>query len=66
MKKKDFEARLTELKKKEAELETLAKLKVKKLGEAGMREHAKLEKSTARLRELVQNKKSELAELSFR
>lgn len=66
MQKKDFEERLTELQKKEADLETLSKLKVKELGEAGLREHEKLEKSAARMRELVQSKKSELAEISFR
>lgn len=64
--KKNFEERLGDLQKKEDELETLAKLKVKELGEAGIKEHEKLEKDALRLRELVQNKKTELAEISYR
>jgi hypothetical protein len=64
--KKNFEERLSELTKKEEDLETLAKLKVKELGEQGIKEHEKLEKDINRLKELVQNKKSELAEISFR
>ena len=66
VRKKDFEERLTELQKKEGDLETLAKLKIKELGERGIKEHEKLEKDIGRLRELIQNKKSELAEISFR
>ena len=66
MQKKDFEERLTDLHKKEEDLEILAKLKIKELGEQGIKEHEKLEKDVTRLRELVQNKKSELAEISYR
>ena len=66
MQKKDFEGRLGDLQKKEDDLETLAKLKVKELGEEGLKEHAKLEKDVGRLKELVQNKKAELAEISFK
>ena len=64
--KKGFEERLEDLGKKEEELEMMAKLKVKALGEAGIKEYQKLEKDIFRLRELVGNKKSELSEISFR
>lgn len=64
--KKGFEERLAELRKKEADLDALSKLKIKELGENGVREHEKLEKGAIRLGELVQSKKTELAEISFR
>ena len=64
--KKNFEERLGELQKKEEELEILAKLKVKELGEQGIKEYEKLEKDITRISELIHNKKKELAEISYR
>ena len=66
IKKKNYEEELSQLQKKEKDLETLAKLKVKELGEKGVQEYVQLEKSTQRFKELVNAKKQELAEISFR
>ena len=64
--KKNFEEGLAEVKKKEGELETLARLKVQELGEKGVQEHAKVDKNIHRLRDLINSKKFELEEISFR
>lgn len=53
------------MKKKEEELEALAKIKIKELGENGKEEYSRLEKDIGRLGDLVHTKKSELREISF-
>ena len=65
IRKKTFEEGLADLKKKEEELEALAKIKIKELGENGKEEYSRLEKDIGRLGDLVHTKKSELREISF-
>lgn len=65
IRKKTFEEGLADLKKKEEELEALAKIKIKELGEKGKEEYSRLEKDILRLSDLTQTKKAELREISF-